>query len=156
VIALGIHAYTHDSAAALVRDGEVIAAAEEERFNGEKHTDAFPVGAVGFCLEQAGIGLRDVDEVAIGWQPALKLSKRVAALLLHLPGSLRSLRASDDGRIKSSLAIWRSIRRLPATLVRHFGPAPHTRFSFLLTSKGMGSSAGSWSPRHSSALRSAM
>jgi carbamoyltransferase len=130
-ITLGVHAYTHDSAAALVRDGVVVAAAEEERFDGIKHTDAFPHGAVAFCLEQAGITLADVDEVAIAWQPGRNLVDRATALVRHFPRSLRSLRASEDGRIKGSLEIWNSIRRLPGTLQEHFGPAPGTRFSFL-------------------------
>lgn len=127
---LGVHAYTHDSAAALVRDGVVIAAAEEERFDGRKHSDAFPRGAVAYCLKQAGIALADVDEVAVAWQPGRNLFDRAAALVRHFPRSLRSLRASEDGRIKGSLEIWNSIRRLPKTLLEEFGPAPRTRFSY--------------------------
>jgi carbamoyltransferase len=130
-VTLGVHAYTHDSAAALVQDGLVVAAAEEERFDGRKHTDAFPFHAVSFCLKQAGLSLADVDEVAIAWQPGRNLVDRAAALLRHFPHSLRSLRPSADGRIKGSLEIWNSIRRLPRTLVERFGPAPRTRFSYL-------------------------
>jgi len=130
VIALGIHAYTHDSAAALVRDGEVVAAAEEERFNGVKHTDAFPSGAIGFCLERAGIGLDEVDEVAISWQPWFKLPKRALAFVRHLPRSLVSLGPSPDGRIRGNLEIWNQIRILPRAVTRLFGPAPRTRFRY--------------------------
>lgn len=57
----------HDSAAALVIDGEVIAAAEEERFNRRKHSGAFPIGAINYCLAEAGIAIDDVDELAHGF-----------------------------------------------------------------------------------------
>ena len=131
MITLGIHAYTHDSAAALVRDGEIIAAAEEERFNGHKHTDAFPAGAVSFCLERAGVSLDQVDVVAVAWQPFYLLGHRVRHFLRHLPLSLRGLAPSPDGDIKGNLDLWNSIRRIPRTMARRFGPAPRTRFVFL-------------------------
>jgi carbamoyltransferase len=57
----------HDAAAALLVDGEVVAAAAEERFNGRKHSGAFPAGAIGYCLAEAGIGLADVDEIVHGF-----------------------------------------------------------------------------------------
>ena len=58
---LGINCFAHDTAAALVRDGVPVAFVEEERFNREKHTRAFPDRSVEFCLRHAGIGVRDVD-----------------------------------------------------------------------------------------------
>src|SRR5271156_3142910 len=57
----------HDSAAALIVDGEVIAAAAEERFTRQKHTGNFPVGAITYCLREAGIGLGEIDELAHGF-----------------------------------------------------------------------------------------
>ncbi len=57
----------HDSAAALLVDGEIVAAAAEERFNGRKHTGEFPVQAIGFCLAEAGLSMHDVDELAHGF-----------------------------------------------------------------------------------------
>ena len=62
---LGISAFYHDSAAALLRDGEIVAAAQEERFTRKKHDAGFPKHAVDFALQQAGIGIGDVDFVAI-------------------------------------------------------------------------------------------
>jgi carbamoyltransferase len=53
---LGISAYYHDSAAALLRDGEILCAAQEERFSRKKHDPAFPAGAIRYCLNEAGIG----------------------------------------------------------------------------------------------------
>jgi predicted NodU family carbamoyl transferase len=61
---LGISAYYHDSAASLVRDGEIIAAAQEERFSGKKHDERFPAHAIDFCLREGGITTADLDYVA--------------------------------------------------------------------------------------------
>ena len=57
----------HDSAAALVIDGEVIAAAAEERFNRRKHSGAFPIGAINYCLAEAGVTIDDIDELVHGF-----------------------------------------------------------------------------------------
>ena len=61
---LGISAFYHDSAAALVADGRVVAAAQEERFTRKKHDASFPRNAIGYCLEAVGAGLSDIDHVA--------------------------------------------------------------------------------------------
>lgn len=65
----------HDSAAALIIDGEVVAAVEEERFNRRKHSGAFPIGAINYCLSKAGLSFQDLDEIAHGfdYQPLQKL-----------------------------------------------------------------------------------
>jgi carbamoyltransferase len=60
---LGISAYYHDSAAALVSDGRITAAAQEERFTRKKHDAGFPKRAIAYCLEEAGVSLEDVDYV---------------------------------------------------------------------------------------------
>ena len=62
-IILGISAYYHDSAAALVQGGDIVAAAQEERFTRKKHDPGFPSHAIGYCLEEAGIVLSDVDYI---------------------------------------------------------------------------------------------
>jgi carbamoyltransferase len=89
---LGINAYTHDASAALLSDGEIVCAAEEERFSRVKHTAAFPVHAIETCLRTAGISLRDVDRVAFYWDPWLTLRHRSWQALRHLPASLGLLR----------------------------------------------------------------
>jgi carbamoyltransferase len=68
---LGINCFAHDTAAALLRDGEPVAFVEEERFNREKHTKAFPGSAIEFCLREAGIAIRDVDVVAFAHRAGL-------------------------------------------------------------------------------------
>ena len=82
---LGINAYHADSSAAIFKDGRMIAATEEERFRRVKHWAGFPSMAVEFCLREAGIGLSDVDEIAIGRDPKAKLEKKVLFLLKN-PG----------------------------------------------------------------------
>ena len=152
MITLGVHAYTHDSAAALVCDGKVIGAAEEERFDGRKHSDAFPRGAIAYCLDEAGISLRDVDEVGVAWSPMLQLHLRLLAMLRYMPASLRGLFPSLDGRIDGSLRIWSSIWRLPNRILREFGPAPRTRFSNLVHHDCHAASAFLASPAEEAAI----
>jgi carbamoyltransferase len=77
MIILGINAYHGDAAAAIVRDGELIAAAEEERFNRIKHCAGFPAEAVRYCLREAGVGIEDVDHVGISRDPSAHLYKKV-------------------------------------------------------------------------------
>ena len=62
---LGISAFYHDSAACLVRDGQIIAAAQEERFSRRKHDSRFPIHAVNFCLAEGKVGKNDIDVVAL-------------------------------------------------------------------------------------------
>ena len=70
---LGINCFSHDTAACLLEDGRLVALAEEERFNRERHTKRFPDQAIGFCLGLAGIGIREVDVVAFAHRPGLDL-----------------------------------------------------------------------------------
>ena len=72
---LGISAYYHDSAACLVSDGEIVAAAQEERFTRKKHDQDFPIQAVEFCLRHAGIKGAELDYVAFYDKPLLKFER---------------------------------------------------------------------------------
>jgi len=72
---LGISALYHDSAAALLRDGEIVAAAQEERFTRKKHDPGFPKQAIEYCLREAGITAADVDAVAFYDKPFLKFER---------------------------------------------------------------------------------
>ena len=74
---LGISAFYHDSAACLVRDGEIVAAAQEERFNRIKHCAGFPEQSIRYCLAAAGIGLEDLDHVGISRDPSAHLHKKL-------------------------------------------------------------------------------
>jgi len=120
VIILGIHAYTHDSAAALIADGQLVAAAEEERFVGRKHTSRFPEQAIRYCLSEAGITLSDVDQVAIPWNPWANLGTRGLFMVRNFPKCLPGLRAEPSKEILGSIALWGAIRAIPSTLKRLF------------------------------------
>jgi carbamoyltransferase len=74
---LGINAYHGDAAAAIVRDGELIAAVEEERFNRVKHCAGFPTEAVRYCLKTAGVGIEEVEHIGISRDPSAHLHKKV-------------------------------------------------------------------------------
>jgi carbamoyltransferase len=73
---LGINAYHGDAAAAIVCDGKLIAAAEEERFNRFKHAAGFPEQAIRYCLQTAGINVEDLDHVGISRDPSAHLTRR--------------------------------------------------------------------------------
>ncbi|MBI1791337.1 MAG: carbamoyltransferase [Acidobacteria bacterium] len=87
---LGISAFYHDSAAALVRDGEVVAAAQEERFTRKKHDARFPENAAGYCLREGGVSLRDLDYVVFYEKPFLKFERLLETYLSFAPNGLRS------------------------------------------------------------------
>src|SRR6516225_3312404 len=87
---LGISAFYHDSAAALLRDGEIVAAAQEERFSRKKHDARFPGQAVAYCLEEEGIGLDGVDYVVFYDKPFLKFERLLETYLSFAPRGLRS------------------------------------------------------------------
>lgn len=82
---LGINAYHGDASAALVVDGQLVAAVEEERFNRVKHWAGFPIESIRYCLEFARIGIEDVQHVAISFNPAANLGKRLAFVAAHRP-----------------------------------------------------------------------
>ncbi|HEX8920349.1 MAG TPA: carbamoyltransferase [Pyrinomonadaceae bacterium] len=87
---LGISAYYHDAAACLVRNGEIVAAAQEERFTRKKHDQDFPAQAVEFCLRQAQITGADVDQVAFYDKPLLKFERLLETYIDYAPRGLRS------------------------------------------------------------------
>ena len=92
MLALGISAYYHDSAAALIRDGQVVAAAQEERFTRKKHDAAFPENAIRWCLEAAAVTAADIDRVAFYDKPFLKFERLVETYLAFAPRGFASFR----------------------------------------------------------------
>jgi carbamoyltransferase len=85
MIIVGVNAFHGDSSACLLRDGVMIAAAEEERFRRIKHWAGFPSEAIKYCLDEAGLALSDVDHVALNQDSKANLGKRVAFTLAHRP-----------------------------------------------------------------------
>src|SRR5271154_1710582 len=87
---LGISAFYHDSAAALLCDGEIVAAAQEERFTRKKHDSRFPSHAVEFCLSLAGVDLSAVDYIVFYDKPFLKFERLLETYIAFAPSGLRS------------------------------------------------------------------
>ena len=87
---LGISAYYHDSAAALLRDGATVAAAQQERFSRVKNDERFPAEAVAFCLRQGGIAAKDLDAVVFYDKPVAKFARMLETYLTVAPAGLRT------------------------------------------------------------------
>jgi len=89
---LGISCFYHDAAAALIRDGVLLAATEEERFSRKKHDFGFPFHAIRFCLEQGGITSHDLDYVVFYEKPFLKFERILLSSLQTFPRSCATFR----------------------------------------------------------------
>lgn len=100
---LGISAFYHDSAAALIEDGRIIAAAQEERFSRKKHDERFPKLSVEFCLKQAGITIKDVDYVAFYEKPFVKFERLLESYMASAPQGLPSFIKAIPVWIKQKL-----------------------------------------------------
>ena len=87
---LGISCFYHDSAAALVRDGDIVAAAQEERFTRKKHDYSFPSNSIKYCLKEAGITVKDIDYVAFYDKPFIKFERILETYLAYAPYGIRS------------------------------------------------------------------
>ena len=114
---LGISAYYHDAAAALISDGEIIAAAQEERFTRKKHDPRFPQHAVAYCLAEAGARLGDLDYVVFYEEPLLKFERLLETYLRFAPRGL--------GSFETALPLWLRqklfLRRLLRTELAPYG-----------------------------------
>ena len=108
---LGISAFYHDSAAALVRDGDIIAAAQEERFTRRKHDPSFPSNAIAYCLREAKIGEQDLDAVVFYEKPMLKAERLLETYLGVSPSGLRSFTVAMPTWLREKGNIPRLIRR---------------------------------------------
>jgi carbamoyltransferase len=107
---LGISAFYHDSAAALVVDGEIIAAAQEERFSRKKHDERFPSAAVAYCLEEAGLAPEQLDYVAFYDKPLTKFDRLLETYLAYAPSGWRSFLMAMPLWLKDKLFMRRGIR----------------------------------------------
>ena len=107
---LGISAFYHDSAAALVEDGRIVAAAQEERFTRKKHDSDFPSHAIEFCLEEAGVGIEDVDNIVFYDKPFLKFERLLETYLAFAPRGFQSFRMAIPVWLKEKLFQKRLLR----------------------------------------------
>jgi carbamoyltransferase len=98
---LGINAYHGGASACLIRDGQVVAAAEEERFKRVKYWAGFPVAAIRYCLDEAGIGIQDVDQIGISRNPGANLYRKILYVLSSRPSfSLVRDRLTNAARVQ--------------------------------------------------------
>jgi carbamoyltransferase len=108
---LGLSAYYHDSAAALIRDGDILAAAQEERFTRKKHDAGFPGQAIEYCLKQADTRLSDVDYVVFYDKPILKFDRLIETYLAYAPSGFRSFAAAMPVWLKEKLYLKGLLRK---------------------------------------------
>src|SRR3954470_20553816 len=109
VAILGISAFYHDSAAALVVDGDVVAAAQEERFTRKKHDPGFPVSAAAYCLGEAGLRGDQLDYVPFYDKPLTKFERLLETYLAYAPRGFRSFRLAMPLWLKEKLHMPRAL-----------------------------------------------
>ena len=107
---LGISAFYHDSAAALIEDGEIVAAAQEERFTRIKHDASFPANAVAYCLDQSGVTPDGIDHVAFYDKPFLKFERLLETYVAFAPRGYRSF--------AMAIPLWLKEKLFQKTLLR--------------------------------------
>ena len=116
---LGISAFYHDSAAALLDGGEIVAAAQEERFTRRKHDPAFPANAIRYCLDASGTAFEDLEAVAFYDKPFLKFERLLETYYAFAPRGLRSFLAAMPVWIKEKLMLKRLLLQELSHLAGH-------------------------------------
>ncbi len=110
----------HDASAAIVVDGEVLAAAEEERFSRKKHHVGFPVRAIEYCLDEAGLTIADLDAIGVSWKPWV-LRTRLFNAVKSLPFSLKAFKAKTGRGMGQMGNEWYELFTMKRLIERHFG-----------------------------------
>lgn len=108
---LGISAYYHDSAAAIVVDGDIVAAAQEERFTRIKHDPSFPNASIKYCLEYSGLTIEELDAIVFYDKPFLKFERLLETYLAHVPRGFRSFLRAMPIWLKEKLYLKQVIKR---------------------------------------------
>ncbi|MGD9169289.1 MAG: carbamoyltransferase [Candidatus Thiodiazotropha sp.] len=115
-VILGLSAYYHDSAAALIIDGQIIAAAQEERYTRKKHDPGFPENAIRYCLREAGITLADVTQVVFYDKPLVKFERLLETYIHYAPSGFRSFVAAMPVWLKEKLFLKATLKKSLSTL----------------------------------------
>ena len=108
---VGISAFYHDSAAAIILDGEIVAAAQEERFTRIKHDQAFPANALSYCLQEANIELSDVDHIVFYDKPLLKFERLLETYLSFAPRGFQSFVRAMPVWLKDKLYLKKTLKK---------------------------------------------
>lgn len=109
---LGISCYYHDSSATLLKNGKVLAAADEERFSRIKHDSSFPMNAINYCLTSQNITIQDIDKIAFYEKPILKFERMISQHVEMFPKSYKTFLLNMPGWINTKLRILKTIRKL--------------------------------------------
>jgi len=109
---LGISCYYHDASAALLKDGRIVAAAEEERFTRKKHDSSFPLNAIKYCLKSQGISINDVNHVGFYEKPMLKFERVLFQHIYSFPRSLKTFISSIPSWMTEKLRVLSKIHKL--------------------------------------------
>jgi carbamoyltransferase len=120
---LGVTSFIHTSSAALLCDGEIVAAADEERFTRVKHTGVFPERAIRFCLDQAGLSLAQLDHLAFYWHPFRAIGPRLLQVARNLPHSLAFFQPQAPGgpAVRGDFGAWLGMVGVAGRLARALG-----------------------------------
>jgi carbamoyltransferase len=116
---LGISAFYHDSAAALIEDGRIVAAAQEERFTRKKHDPRFPVNAIRYCLSEGGIGMGGVDRAVFYDKPFLKFERLLETYLTFAPRGYKSFGMAIPLWLREKLFLKDLLRKELGKMSRH-------------------------------------
>jgi carbamoyltransferase len=127
---LGISAFYHDSAAAIIEDGKIIAAAQEERFTRKKHDPAFPVNAVKFCLQYAGCTIDELDAIAFYDKPLLKFERLLETYYSFAPKGLPSFMTAIPVWLKEKMFL----KKLMHDSLKEVGEYDKKKVKFLFPS----------------------
>jgi len=126
---LGLSAYYHDSAAALLDNGKIIAAAQEERFTRKKHDAGFPINSIKYCLQEAGIRLGDIGYVAFYDKPFLKFERLLETYLAFAPRGFSSFRKAMPVWLREKLFLRNLLGKELRNLASDFDSKNRLRFS---------------------------
>src|SRR3990167_4206170 len=108
---LGISCYYHDSAACIIKDGKLIAAAEEERFTRKKHDNSFPINSIHYCIKEAGITVKELNYVAFYEKPLLKFERLLSQHLESFPNSYKTFVFQMPSWFKEKLRVLKFIKK---------------------------------------------
>jgi len=133
---LGISCFYHDASATLLKDGELVAAAAEERFTRQKHDTSFPINAINWCLESAGVGIADIQYVGFYEKPFLKFERVLSQHLAMFPLSLKTFLSSLPAWLTEKLRVVKIIKKRlkydgPILFVEHH--LAHAASAFLVS-----------------------
>ncbi|MGL4527484.1 MAG: carbamoyltransferase N-terminal domain-containing protein, partial [Aestuariivirga sp.] len=139
---IGVSCFYHDSAAALIEDGRIVAAAQEERFTRKKHDDAFPAKAFRYCLDEAGIGPADIDHVVFYEKPFIKFERLIETYLMFAPRGFGSFLKAMPLWLKEKLFL----KRLLFENLREIDPDADWRSKLLFSEHHLSHAASAFYP----------